>query len=171
MSPTSDRPASIDHTTAMQVSGIDAGQYRVRYLADNLLATLDAVVPDSTINDAVENARRALRTLSREANTIRTAEPTCWTFMGHWEDGEIVVDYAVPGTVQDDREDNAVSWPEGLWAGHGEGATGEQALADAIAFYGRDDEPEHDPDCEFGQRSHAGPCHTHTDTDLSSAPL
>jgi hypothetical protein len=114
----------------------------------------------------VEDARRALQVLSRTAATVQTAAPTIWTFMGHWEDDEIVVDFAVPGKVQDDRQDERHAWPQGLWADHGEGAAREQAQAAAIAAYQPDDEPAHDPECQFGGRPHAGACHT----DTSQAP-
>lgn len=47
---------------------------RIREDADALLSLLDEVVPHTTIHYAVEGARRALRTLSREADTIHTNE-------------------------------------------------------------------------------------------------
>lgn len=41
--------------------------------AGNLLDTLDVCVPSSTVHYAVEETRRALTTLIREAHTVKTA--------------------------------------------------------------------------------------------------
>jgi hypothetical protein len=57
-----------------------------------------------------------------------------WTFMGHWEGSKIVVEYAVPGDVQDERVDRG-HWEGGLWAAPGGGATIEEAEANAKAEY------------------------------------
>ena len=57
-----------------------------------------------------------------------------WTFMGHWENDRIVVEYAVPGEVEDEREDTGY-WDEGLWAASGSGETLEEAQATAVAEY------------------------------------
>lgn len=40
--------------------------------AGDVLDALDAVVPDSTVHYAVEEARRALRVLIREAHGVKT---------------------------------------------------------------------------------------------------
>jgi hypothetical protein len=113
-------------------------QRRIKHLIGNLLATLDAVVTQPTSNDAVEDARRALTELDRVAATVTTASPaspTTWTFFGHWEHDEVVVDYAAPGVLQDERQDHTGAWPEGLWAAVGSGATVKEAEAEAIAAY------------------------------------
>lgn len=54
--------------------------------------------------------------------------------MGHWENDRIVVEYAVPGEVEDEREDTGY-WDEGLWAASGSGETLEEAQATAVAEY------------------------------------
>ena len=118
---------------------LTAEQQRIQQLADNLLATLDAVVPGNVVHYAVEDARRALRTISRTVRTIRTRPPTAWTFCGHWDNGHIVVDDVLPGEVSDDRQDGG-TWPEGLWAAAGSGATVEEAQAAVIAAYQDDDQ-------------------------------
>jgi len=62
-----------------------------------------------------------------------------WTFVGHWEDYRIVVEYVLDGEVQDDREDDG-TWEQGLWAAAGSGATVEEAQAAAIAEYEDEDD-------------------------------
>lgn len=57
-----------------------------------------------------------------------------WTFVGHWEGDRIVVEYVLPGDVQDEREDTGY-WPEGLWASSASGDTVEEAQNAAIAEY------------------------------------
>ena len=123
-------------------------QHRIAFLCHNLLATLDAVVPNSTIHYAVEQARRAVKTLEAKAGTVTTAPPTEWTFMGHWRGSRIVVDYVVPGVVNDDRDDGEGIFPDGLWAGSGGGATVEEAEENAKAEYEAEynDDEEEDED-------------------------
>lgn len=116
-------------------------QLRIKTLAQNLLATLDAVVPSSTIDYVVENNRRWLKDLAAQADTIKTAEPKTWTFCGHWEDDRIVVDYVLPGEVEDDRDDDSGEYPEGLWAASASGVTVEEARAAAIAEYEEESTP------------------------------
>lgn len=53
-------------------------------------------------------------------------KPT-WTFVGHWENDRIVVEYVLPGDQQDVREDVG-HWEQGLFAAPGTGATQEEAL-------------------------------------------
>lgn len=48
---------------------------QIALAAQNLLAELDRLVPDSTVHWAVEEARKAARMLVREADTIR-CKPT-----------------------------------------------------------------------------------------------
>lgn len=57
-----------------------------------------------------------------------------WTFFGHWDNDEIVVEWATPGVVDDDRIDTGY-WEQGLWCDSGEGLTMEQAQAAAVAPY------------------------------------
>lgn len=62
-----------------------------------------------------------------------------WTFFGHWENDRIVVEYAIPGLVDDPREDVG-HWEQGLWADAASGATREEAQAAAIAEYEDEDD-------------------------------
>jgi hypothetical protein len=57
-----------------------------------------------------------------------------WTFVGHWEDSRIVVEYVLPGDVEDERIDTGY-WDEGLWAASGSGETMESAQAATVAEY------------------------------------
>lgn len=76
--------------------------------------------------------------VDRWGNTPQPVPPTLtWTFFGHWEDDRIVVDCAVPGTVEDVRDDDG-RWDQGLWAASASGTTFEQARAAAIAEYAPD---------------------------------
>jgi hypothetical protein len=59
---------------------------------------------------------------------------TTWTFVGHWEDDAIVVEYVLVGVVQDMRVDTGY-WGQGLWAASGTGDTIDEAQANAIAEY------------------------------------
>jgi hypothetical protein len=60
--------------------------------------------------------------------------PYTWTFFGHWEGGKLVIEYTEDGEVSDDRDDTGY-WPEGLWAASAQGATIEEAEANARAEY------------------------------------
>lgn len=115
-------------------------QLRIKHLAENLLATLNEVVPSNTIHYVVANNERWLKHLAEQAHTIPTVEPKTWTFMGHWVGDRIVIDYSVPGEVQDDRQDESGQYPEGLWASSASGATEEEAAAAAIDEYEDDDQ-------------------------------
>lgn len=64
-------------------------------------------------------------------------EQQTWTFFGHWEGSRIVVEYYVPGEVEDPRVDTGY-WDEGLWADSGTGATPEEAQAAVVAEYEQD---------------------------------
>jgi hypothetical protein len=57
-----------------------------------------------------------------------------WTFVGHWEGDEIVVEHVLEGTHGDHREDTGY-WDQGLFAAAGTGATQEEALAAVRAEY------------------------------------
>lgn len=88
-----------------------------------------------------------------------------WTFMGHWDNDHIEVEYAVEGVVQDQRIDTGY-WPQGLWAAAASGATIEEAQANAIAEY-EDDE---DLDVYDGQCRHCGAAlRTDTRQDLAGS--
>jgi hypothetical protein len=67
-----------------------------------------------------------------------------WTFVGHWDNDEIVVEHVVPGEYQDPRQDVGY-WPQGLFAASGTGATQEEALAAVRAEY--EEEPDGAPCC------------------------
>ena len=62
-----------------------------------------------------------------------------WTFVGHWENSEIVVEYVLEGEQQDQRVD-AGYWEEGLFAASGDGTTQDEALAAVRAEYENHDE-------------------------------
>jgi hypothetical protein len=66
-----------------------------------------------------------------------------WTFVGHWDEDRIVVEYVLPGEQEDQRIDTGF-WEQGLWASSGTGATMEEAQASAVAEYEAEyhDEPE-----------------------------
>lgn len=70
-----------------------------------------------------------------------------WTFVGHWENDRIVVEYIRPGEVVDDRDDTGF-WEQGLWAASGTGATVEEAEANVIAEYEAPLHPDDDDDEE-----------------------
>lgn len=128
-------------------------QHRIKLLTQNLLATLDELVPDSTIHYVVENTRRWLQTLAKEADTITTTPASTWTFCGHWEGDSIVIDYSLPGVVADDRRDESGQYSEGLWAAAASGATEEEAAQAAIAEYEKDDDTPvgcGEPHCGWG---------------------
>jgi hypothetical protein len=57
-----------------------------------------------------------------------------WTFVGHWEDDRIVVEYVLPGQVEDDRIDTGY-WEQGLWAASGTGTDMAVTQAAVIAEY------------------------------------
>lgn len=63
-----------------------------------------------------------------------TTKVGTWTFFGHWEDDHIVVDYAVPGEVDDIRVDTG-KHEQGLWAASASGPTFEAAQAAAVEEY------------------------------------
>lgn len=65
--------------------------------------------------------------VAAEALIAATPEPT-WTFVGHWDNDEIVVEYVLDGDVQDTREDTGF-WDQGLFAASASGATQDEALA------------------------------------------
>jgi hypothetical protein len=62
------------------------------------------------------------------------SELKTWTVVGHWDNGEIVAEYFLPGEQQDQRIDNGY-WDEGLFAASAQGRTPEEALAAVRAEY------------------------------------
>lgn len=67
-----------------------------------------------------------------------------WTFVGHWENDRIEVEYVLPGDVEDERIDVGY-WEQGLWASSGSGTDMKETQARVIAEYenelhGEDDE-------------------------------
>lgn len=78
------------------------------------------------------NATATTSDQSQQTNT--------WTFVGHWENDEIVVEYIVPGEYQDPRVETGY-WPEGLFCASAEGRNEEQALAAVRAEYETCDDP------------------------------
>lgn len=68
------------------------------------------------------------------STTPHTPEQQTWTFLGHWENDRIVVEYVLPGHVQDDRVDTG-RWEQGLWAASATATTMAVAQAAAIAPY------------------------------------
>lgn len=60
-----------------------------------------------------------------------------WTFFGHWSNDRIIVEYWLPGEVEDPRVDSGY-WPEGPWAAAGTGATIDEARRNAVAEYETD---------------------------------
>lgn len=67
-------------------------------------------------------------------------EEQTWTFVGHWENDRIVVEYVLPGEVPDDRIDTGY-WEQGLWAASGTGTDMEATQAAVIAEYEGEVEP------------------------------
>lgn len=53
-----------------------------------------------------------------------------WTFFGHYEGSELVINHAVLGEVEDVYP-SGWEFPDGLWCDYGAGATLEAAEADA----------------------------------------
>lgn len=88
--------------------------------------------------DALEAMARALN----EDNLIvsdydaedEDDELQTWTFVGHWENGSIVVEYVLNGEHLDEREDTGY-WEEGLFAQSSSGRTQDEALAEIRAEY------------------------------------
>jgi hypothetical protein len=62
-----------------------------------------------------------------------------WTFCGHWENDQIVIDYVLPGNVEDERVDTG-RYEQGLWASSASGTTVAEAQEAAIAEYEGDDD-------------------------------
>lgn len=70
-----------------------------------------------------------------------------WTFVGHWENDRIVVEYVLEGDVDDVRID-AGYWEQGLWAAAGSGTDMAETQAAVIAEYEASEyEAYHDTDC------------------------
>ena len=76
------------------------------------------------------------KALTEAINEIRGIERT-WTFIGHWANDRIVVEWVEEGEVEDHREDTG-QYPEGLWAASGSGPDIKTAQAAVIAEYEAD---------------------------------
>lgn len=76
------------------------------------------------------------RSLHATGNVRCEAEQHTWTFVGHWDEGTIVVEYVIDGEVPDERIDTGY-WPQGLWAASGTGCDLEETQARVIAEYER----------------------------------
>lgn len=87
----------------------------------------DGAAVIGTREELTAHYRRVLAFLEREVDT--------WTFCGHWEGSRIVVDYVLPGRVEDRREDGSGQFPDGLWAAVASAPTVEEAQAAAVAEY------------------------------------
>ena len=98
------------------------------------------------------------------------SEEQTWTFVGHWDNDRIIVEYVLPGEVVDVREDTGF-WEQGLWAASGTGTDQDATMADVIAEYEAEynDDEDEEPlrptgprgcgDCGApGNSYHAGNC-------------
>jgi hypothetical protein len=65
--------------------------------------------------------------------TLRT-----WTFIGHWENDRVVVEYHLPGEVDDSAREDTGLWEQGLWAASASGRTPAEAQDRAVAEYESD---------------------------------
>lgn len=105
----------------------------LKHLTDNRDAT--GLNQARAIRDALMSAHADLIRFTTKHGVQKENHPlNTWTFVGHWEDDRIVVEYVVPGDVADPREDTGF-WEQGLFASSGTGATEEEALAEVRAEY------------------------------------
>jgi len=65
------------------------------------------------------------------------SELNAWTFVGHWEDDRVVVEYGEEGEAEDRRVDTG-RWEQGLFAASASGRTVEEAEAKMRAEYEAD---------------------------------
>lgn len=110
-------------------------------IAPTLMATLTidkvrALMTDTEVDLADHIRRFGQRLEDNFWRLHRILAPQTWTFCGHWDGGEIIVDYVVNGKVEDDRVDDG-RWEEGLWAAYGTGTDLEATQASVIAEYVR----------------------------------
>jgi hypothetical protein len=68
-----------------------------------------------------------------------------WTFCGHWENDQIVVEYVFEGEVEDRRIDTGY-WNQGLFAAWASGETIEEAETAVRREY-EEDEDDEDDEC------------------------
>lgn len=107
-------------------------QKRIEFMARNLRETLTEIGDPQ--DETIIKALAATGALIDNAGSLATKPPTTWTFFGHWQGDQLVVEYSYPGEVQDEREDNG-EYPEGLWAAAASGATEAEAQANAVGEY------------------------------------
>jgi hypothetical protein len=72
-------------------------------------------------------------------------EQQTWTFVGHWANDVIVVEYVLDGEQQDLRVDNGY-WEQGLFAEAATAATQDEALQQIRAHYEQHDDDDDDDD-------------------------
>lgn len=126
------------------------GAETLEWIGELALGTLGV-----SIGDQSDELFHAWHTLADELELALDASDECelcsegedgevrtWTFFGHWDDGELVIDHAVEGDHEDVREDDG-RYEGGLWADTGTGRTIEEAEADARSEY-EDTEPDWD---------------------------
>ncbi len=90
---------------------------------------------------------RPLATGARSDGETRidmSGELKTWTFVGHWDNDEIVIEYEVLGEADDPREDTG-RWEQGLFAASASGYTIEEAEAAMRAEYEGEDEEYEEP--------------------------
>lgn len=100
----------------------------------------DRVVPETPDGRVDAKAAIALGFVSDEFSTTPFPDgPKTMTFVGHWDNSEIVVEYVYDGERQDDR-DNTKYWDEGLWC---DWATGASEAEIAAQMYGEFEDCQH----------------------------
>jgi hypothetical protein len=93
---------------------------------------VEAVSPE-TVLAWLSAGQQALAAQAAAAQPEQT-----WTFVGHWENDRIVVEYILNGEQVDPREDTGY-WEQGLFAEAESGFTQEDALDKLRAKYEEDD--------------------------------
>ena len=98
---------------------------------------------DEWVTDRREDAETAspaaaaciIEYVNAEADARGYKPQRTWTFFGHWNDAdELVIEHAVEGDHEDDREDDGTH-AGGLWSDSGTGATQAEAEADVRSGY------------------------------------
>jgi hypothetical protein len=92
------------------------------------------VVEAETAEEAVDRAQDSSGWHWEATEVLKEGAQKTWTFVGHWENDRIEVEYILDGEVQDTREDTGY-WEQGLWAASGTGNTVKEAQANAVAEY------------------------------------
>ena len=71
------------------------------------------------------------------SDTILAADESTWTFCGHWDNDELVIEFVLPGNQQDTRPDTGY-WDQGLWAAAGTATTQDAAMSLLVEEYEAD---------------------------------